>query len=116
MAIVPMRKHVIMQGGGKAAGVQDTAAEPAKEDQPKEAKAPAEKPVENGLAKVEKHEEGASGDKDKEKKKKKYKVDEELLLAFRYFDRNCAAHPFTGISKCLTSEFIIILTYTLSVF
>ncbi|EIE19235.1 hypothetical protein COCSUDRAFT_49062 [Coccomyxa subellipsoidea C-169] len=80
------------EGGGKAAGVQDTAAEPAKEDQPKEAKAPAEKPVENGSAKVEKHEEGASGDKDKEKKKKKYKVDEELLLAFRYFDRNCCGY------------------------
>lgn len=28
-------------------------------------------------------------EKPKEKPKKKYKVDEELLQAFRYFDRNC---------------------------
>lgn len=42
-----------------------------------------------------KAQEGAKGeDKDKEKKKKKYKVDEELLLAFRYFDRNCELSLF----------------------
>ena len=34
-------------------------------------------------------------EKPKEKPKKKYKVDEELLQAFRYFDRNCKP-PFLG--------------------
>lgn len=37
---------------------------------------------------VEKKEEEKKEDKEPEKKKKKYKVDEELLLAFRYFDKS----------------------------
>lgn len=82
---------VMMEDGEKVAGEQTIAAESVKEE-----KAPVDKAVENGSAKPEKQEEGQSGEKDKEKKKKRYKVDDELLLAFRYFDRNCELHLLNG--------------------
>ena len=81
-----------MQAGEKADGEQEAAAETVKEGKAKEGKDPADAAVENGSAKPEKQEEGQSAEKEKEKKKKRYKVDDELLLAFRYFDRNCALH------------------------
>lgn len=34
---------------------------------------------------------GADPEADKKERKKTYRVDEELLQAFRYFDRNCEA-------------------------
>ncbi|KAK9904952.1 hypothetical protein WJX75_006352 [Coccomyxa subellipsoidea] len=77
----------VEEDGEKFAGEQTIAAESVKEE-----KAPVDKAVENGSAKPEKQEEGQSGEKDKEKKKKRYKVDDELLLAFRYFDRNCCGY------------------------
>ncbi len=93
---------MIVQAGQKAADEKEPAAEtPAKEsvgEQEKDTKPADCVPVENGSAKVEKQEESKPAEKDKEKKKKKYMVDDELLLAFRYFDRNCASlDPFQGL-------------------
>jgi DNA replication initiation complex subunit (GINS family) len=57
----------------------------------------AEREAEQSMVKADpsesaKDEKGTSNDhrEDKDKKKRKYKIDEELLIAFRYFDRNCA--------------------------
>lgn len=89
---LPSSLRVIVQAGQKEAEEMEAAVEaPAKEavgEEAKDTKPVGGVPVENGSAKLEKQEE-AKPEKEKEKKKKKYLVDEELLLAFRYFDRNC---------------------------
>ncbi len=80
-----------MQGGGK-----HEAAKP--EHAPSEAA--------NGSAAPDKGGGGASKDgkaekekpREREKPKKKYKVNEELLQAFRYFDRNC---EYWSSHKCM---------------
>lgn len=96
-------RDIVQAGQGAAEGKEPAVETPAKEsvgEQAKDTKVVDSVPVENGVAKVEKQEEGKPAEKEKEKKKKKYLVDEELLLAFRYFDRNCASLDlFQGFLK-----------------
>jgi hypothetical protein len=88
-AAAPSKAEAVADGSATQDGGDDAAPPPPKEESTAAAAAAATPQKGEGTNAGEKKGEDAKEDKDKEAKKKKYKVDEELLIAFRYFDRNC---------------------------
>lgn len=50
-----------------------------------------------------------AADKKEKEKKKKYRVNDELLRAFRYFDRNCECPPLPVALHTMLARFFWVL-------